>query len=160
VQTAIRFGVFEVDVRAGELRKQGVKVKLQEQPLQVLQILLENPGAVVTREELQQKIWPSDTFVDFDHGLYNAIRRLREALEDSAETPRYVETLARRGYGSRAAMAGIDLPTLKELMGHESISTTMQYVHPTPEHKLRAVLRLETYNAKERRLVSRHRRLA
>jgi TolB-like protein/Tfp pilus assembly protein PilF len=98
LQTTIRFGVFEVDLRAGELRKQGVRVKLQEQPLQVLLVLLENPGAVVTREELQQRIWPSDTFVDFDHGLYNAIRRLREALEDSAETPHYVETLARRGY--------------------------------------------------------------
>ncbi len=98
MQTTIRFGVFEVDLRAGELRKQGIKVKLQEQPLQVLQILLENPGEVVTREELQQKIWPSDTFVDFDHGLYNAIKRLREALGDSAETPHYVETLARRGY--------------------------------------------------------------
>jgi TolB-like protein len=104
MQTTIRFGVFEVDLRAGELRKQGAKVKLQEQPLQVLQvlqvlqILLERAGAVVTREELQQRIWPSDTFVDFDHGLYNAIRRLREALEDSAETPHYVETLARRGY--------------------------------------------------------------
>src|SRR5713226_8413121 len=98
MQTTIRFGVYEVDVRAGELRKQGVKVKLQEQPLQVLQILLEKPGEIVTREDLQQRIWPSDTFVDFDHGLYNAIRRLREALEDSAETPHYVETLARRGY--------------------------------------------------------------
>ena len=98
VQTTIRFGAFEVDLRAGELRKHGVKVKLQEQPLQVLQILLENPGEMVTREALQQRIWPSDTFVDFDHGLYNAIRRLREALEDSAETPHYVETLARRGY--------------------------------------------------------------
>jgi len=98
VQTTIRFGVFEVDLRAGELRKQGVKVKLQEQPLQVLQILLENPGAVVTREQLQQRIWPSDTFVDFDHGLYNGIKRLREALGDSADTPHYIETLARRGY--------------------------------------------------------------
>jgi TolB-like protein/Tfp pilus assembly protein PilF len=94
----VRFGAFELDFRANELRKQGAKVKLQEQPLQLLQILLEKPGAVVTREELQQKIWPSDTFVDFDHGLYNAIRRLREALGDSAETPHYIETLARRGY--------------------------------------------------------------
>src|SRR6266853_5273233 len=98
MQTTIRFGVYEVDVRAGELRKQGVKVKLQEQPLQVLQILLENPGEMVTREALQQRIWPCDTFVDFDHGLYNAIKRLREALGDSADTPHYVETLARRGY--------------------------------------------------------------
>jgi TolB-like protein/Flp pilus assembly protein TadD len=94
----IQFGVFEVNLRAGELRKRGVKIKLQEQPLQVLQILLDNPGTVVTREELQQKIWPADTFVDFDHGLNNAIRRLREALGDSADAPRYIETVARRGY--------------------------------------------------------------
>ena len=95
---AIQFGIFEVDLRSGELRKRGVKVKLQEQPLQILGILLEKPGEVVTREELRQRIWPADTFVDFDHGLNNAIRRLREALGDSAETPRYIETLSRRGY--------------------------------------------------------------
>src|SRR6266700_5083904 len=94
----VRFGIFELDEDAGELRKQGARMKLQEQPLQILQVLLQRPGEVITREELQQKIWPSDTFVDFDHGLYNAIKRLREALGDSAETPQYVETLARRGY--------------------------------------------------------------
>jgi TolB-like protein/DNA-binding winged helix-turn-helix (wHTH) protein len=94
----IRFGIFEVDVRAGELRKQGLKIKLQEQPFQILQVLLERPGEVVTREELQQRIWPNNTFVDFDHGLYNAIKKLREALGDSADSPRYIETLARRGY--------------------------------------------------------------
>lgn len=94
----IRFGLFEVDFRAGELRKQGTKIKLQEQPFQVLQVLLKQPGQVVTREELQQKIWPADTFVDFDHGLNNAVRRLREALCDSAENPRFIETLSRRGY--------------------------------------------------------------
>jgi TolB-like protein/Tfp pilus assembly protein PilF len=94
----IRFGVFDLDLRAGELRKRGAKVKLQQQPLQVLQILLENLGEVVSREQLQSRIWPADTFVDFEHGLNNAIRRLREALGDSAETPHYIETLARRGY--------------------------------------------------------------
>src|SRR5713226_696988 len=94
----VRFGAFELDFRASELRKQGAKVKLQEQPFQILQVLLRRPGEIVTREELQQKIWPSDTFVDFDHGLYNAIKRLREALGDSADTPRFVETLSRRGY--------------------------------------------------------------
>ena len=94
----VRFAAFELDFRASELRKQGTKVKLQEQPFQILQVLLQRPGEIVTREELQQKIWPSDTFVDFDHGLYNAIKRLREALGDSAETPRFVETLSRRGY--------------------------------------------------------------
>jgi TolB-like protein len=83
---------------AGELRSQGRKLKLQEQPLQILRVLMERSGEIVTREELRQKIWPSDTFVDFDHGINNAIKRLREALGDTAETPRYVETLPRRGY--------------------------------------------------------------
>src|SRR5437660_1649140 len=94
----VRFGVFALDFKASELRKQGAKVKLQEQPFQILQILLQRPGEIVTREELRQKIWLSDTFVDFDHGINNAIKRLREALGDTAETPRYVETLPRRGY--------------------------------------------------------------
>src|ERR1700740_1150776 len=94
----IQFGVFEVDFRAGELRRRRGKVKLQEQPLQILQILLESPGEVVTKEELRQRIWPSDTFVDFDHGLHSAITRLREALGDSAESPSFIETLPRRGY--------------------------------------------------------------
>ena len=97
-QRAVRFGVFEADFRAGELRKQGVKVKLQDQPFQVLQVLLQHPDEVVTREELRTRIWPSDTFVDFDVGINNAIKRLREALGDSAETPRFIETLSRRGY--------------------------------------------------------------
>src|SRR6266704_4267357 len=94
----VRFGIFELDADAGELRKQGTRMKLQEQPLQMLQVLLQRPGEIVTREELQQKIWPSDTFVDFDHGLYNAIKRLREALGDDAEKPQYIETSPRRGY--------------------------------------------------------------
>jgi TolB-like protein/Flp pilus assembly protein TadD len=94
----IRFDVFEADLRAGELRKQDVKVRLQEQPFQILQMLLEHPGEVVTRDELQKRIWPTDTFVDFEQGLYNAIKRLREALGDSPETPRYIETLPRKGY--------------------------------------------------------------
>ena len=94
----LRFGVFELDLRAGELRKHGLRVRLQEQPFQVLAMLLEHPGEVVTREELQKKLWPADTFVDFDHGLNKAINKLREALGDSAESPRFVETVARRGY--------------------------------------------------------------
>jgi TolB-like protein/DNA-binding winged helix-turn-helix (wHTH) protein/Tfp pilus assembly protein PilF len=92
------FGVFEIDIPAGELRKHGLRIRLQEQPFQVLSILLEHPGAVVTREELQKKLWPADTFVDFDHGLNKAISKIREALNDSAENPRFIETLARRGY--------------------------------------------------------------
>jgi TolB-like protein/Tfp pilus assembly protein PilF len=94
----IRFGAFELEENSGELRRDGSKIRLQEQPLQVLQILLQEPGKVITREELRQKIWPSDTFVDFDHGINNAIKRLREALGDTAETPRYIETVPRRGY--------------------------------------------------------------
>jgi eukaryotic-like serine/threonine-protein kinase len=94
----LRFGVFEVNLRAGELRKGGLKVRLQEQPFRVLGMLLERPGKVVMREELQKKLWPGDTFVDFDNGLNTAINKIRDALGDSAETPRYVETLPRRGY--------------------------------------------------------------
>src|SRR5712664_1636066 len=94
----VRFGAFELDLRAGELRKQGVKIKLQEQPFQILAMLLEQPGEVVTREELRSRLWPSDTFVDFDHSLNKAINKLREALGDSAENPRFIETLAKRGY--------------------------------------------------------------
>jgi len=94
----IRFAVFEVDLAAGELRRNGVRVRLQEQPFQILAYLLDRPGQVVTREELREKLWPADTFVDFDHSLNTAINKLREALGDSASNPRYVETLARRGY--------------------------------------------------------------
>src|SRR6266581_3964775 len=94
----LRFGVFEVDLRAGELRKHGLKIKIQEQPFQVLAMLVDHAGEVVTREELQEKLWPADTFVDFDHGLNKAINKIREALSDSAESPRFVETVARRGY--------------------------------------------------------------
>jgi TolB-like protein/DNA-binding winged helix-turn-helix (wHTH) protein/Flp pilus assembly protein TadD len=94
----VRFGLFELDVRAGELRKRGVKVPLQGLPVQVLVLLLENPGHVVTRDELRTRLWPADTFVDFDHSLHNAIARLREALGENANSPRFVETLPRRGY--------------------------------------------------------------
>ena len=94
----VRFGVFEVDLRAGELRKQGMRLRLQEQPFQVLAMLLERPGETVTREELRNRLWTADTFVDFDHAVNKAISRIREALGDSATSPRFVETVARRGY--------------------------------------------------------------
>ena len=94
----VRFDVFEVDLRAGELRKHGIKIRLQEQPFLILQTLLETPGQIVTREELQKRIWPGDTFVDFDHGLHAGVNRLRQALGDAADSPRFVETVARRGY--------------------------------------------------------------
>lgn len=94
----VRFGVFELDLRAGELRKHGLKIKLQDQPFQILVMLLEHPGQVVTREQLHQKLWNEGTFVDFEHGLNAAIQRLRQALGDSADNPRFVQTLARHGY--------------------------------------------------------------
>src|SRR5947209_17874836 len=104
-QLRVCFGEFEMDEHAGELRKEGIKVRLQEQPLQILRILLEHPGEVVMREDLRKRVWPTDTFVDFDHGINNAIKRLREALGDTAETPRYIETLPRRGYRFLNAVA-------------------------------------------------------
>src|SRR6476659_11333918 len=91
----IQFGVFEVDLRAGELRRNGSRVKLQEQPLQILTLLLERPGEVVSREELRSRLWPADTFVDFDHSLNAAIKRLRDALDETAERPVFIETLPR-----------------------------------------------------------------
>ena len=94
----LRFGVFELDLRAGELRKHGMRVRLQEQPFQVLAMLAVQAGEVVSREALRNKLWPADTFVDFDHGLNKAVNKIREALSDSAESPRFVETVARRGY--------------------------------------------------------------
>lgn len=92
------FGVFEADLKAAELRKHGIRIKLQEQPFQILSLLLEHPGEVVTREELRQKLWPAHTFVDFDRSLNKAMTKLRAALGDSAESPRYVETIPRHGY--------------------------------------------------------------
>jgi cholera toxin transcriptional activator len=94
----VRFGAFEADLSAGELRKGGRRVRLQEQPFQILALLLERPGEVITREEVRQKLWAADTFVDFDHSLNTAIKKVREALGDSASSPRYLETIARRGY--------------------------------------------------------------
>src|SRR5262245_29842506 len=104
----LRFGVFEVDLRARELRKQGKRIKLQEQPLQVLAVWLQRPGEVVTREELRNENWSPDTFVDFDNSLNTAINKLREALGDSADNPRFIETLPRRGYRFIAPVSGPD----------------------------------------------------
>ena len=97
-EVPLRFGLFEADLQLLELRKQGRRIRLQTQPFQVLEALLEHPGHVVTREELRRRLWPEDTFVDFDHSLNTAVRRLREALGDSPENPIFIETLQRRGY--------------------------------------------------------------
>src|SRR5262245_40395169 len=94
----VRFGTFELDVRAGELRKGGARIKLQEQPLRILEMLLTHPGQLVTREELRSRLWPSNTIVDFDHSLNKAINKLRETLGDSVEASRFIETVPKRGY--------------------------------------------------------------
>jgi DNA-binding winged helix-turn-helix (wHTH) protein len=103
-----RFGLFEADLTTGELCKRGLRIRLQEQPFQVLAMLLEQPGVMVTREELRKRLWGTDTFVDFDHGLSKAVNKIREALGDSAESPRFVETIARRGYRFLADVTFVD----------------------------------------------------
>jgi len=104
----LRFGAFEVDLRAGELRKKGIKVKLQEKPFQILALLLEHAGEVVTREDLRQKLWPADIIVDFDHSLGTAIGKLRQSLGDTAQNPRFVETLSNRGYRFIAPVSAVE----------------------------------------------------
>jgi cholera toxin transcriptional activator len=97
-QRRYRIGVFEVDEATGELRRQGIRVKLNSQPFQVLCLLLARPGELLTREEISRELWPDGTFVDYEHGVNSSVNRIREALGDSASRPRFVETLARRGY--------------------------------------------------------------
>src|SRR5678815_3769674 len=103
----LRFSVFEIDTRSGELRKRGVRVPLQQQPFRILTRLVERPGEIVTREAIRQELWPADTYVDFEQGINAAVKRLREALGDSAETPLFVETLPKRGY---RFIAGVTIP--------------------------------------------------
>jgi cholera toxin transcriptional activator len=125
-----RFGIYEADPRAGELLRDGIKTKLQEQPFQVLMVLLERPGEVVTREELRERLWPADTFVDFDHSLNTAINKLRDALRDSAANPRFIETKAKRGYRFIAPVQlianGAPEPAATE--------TTLPSAEPAPAH--------------------------
>lgn len=122
----IQFGVFEVDLAAGELRRRGVRLHLQAQPFGVLAMLLERPGEIVSREELRARLWPGDVFVDFDQGLNKAINKLRETLGDSAESPRFVETVPRKGYRFIAA-----LPVLSEPPTAEAIPETQATSQPT-----------------------------
>jgi Tol biopolymer transport system component/DNA-binding winged helix-turn-helix (wHTH) protein len=130
----VHFGIFEADLWAGEIRRNGRKVRLQEQPFQILAFLLERPGQLVTREELHARLWPADTFVDFDHGLNAAIKRLRDALGDSAENPRFVETLARRGYRFVAPVSR----TPEELASApQHLARTLQENNTSPETRPR-----------------------
>ena len=105
-----RFGVFEADGATGELRRQGTRIKINAQPFQLLLMLLEHPGEVLTREAIAKELWPDGTFVDFEHGVNSAVNRIREALGDTAGNPRFVETLARRGYRFVAPVERIDVP--------------------------------------------------
>src|SRR5229473_3469006 len=129
--SAVRFGTFELDLQTGELRHAGQRVKLQEQPFQVLATLLEHPGKIVTRDELRSRLWPEDTFVDFDHSPNAAIKRLRDALGESADAPVFIETLARRGYRFIAPVNGSSSPSAAEIEApqrNKSISLTRRIV--------------------------------
>src|SRR5579862_6823745 len=118
------FGVFQLDLKAGELRKAGVKIKLQDQPFRVLAVLIERAGQIVTREELRQRVWPSNVYVDFDQGLNNSIKKVREALGDSADSPTLIETVARHGY---------------RFIGHvSSESAPSPRAQPVPDRTLRS----------------------
>src|SRR5438067_914490 len=124
--TVRRFGAFEINLQSGEVRKNGMRLRLSGQPFQVLAMLVERPGEVVTREELHSRLWPADTFVDFDHGLNNAVARVREVLGDSSDTPRYVETIPRRGYRFIAPVADTPPATVSPPISKPKIS-------PAPE---------------------------
>jgi DNA-binding winged helix-turn-helix (wHTH) protein len=126
----VRFGTFELDLQTGELRHAGQRVKLQEQPFQVLATLLEHPGKMVTREELRRKLWPEDTFVDFDHSLNAAIKRLRDALGESADAPVFIETLARRGYRFIAPVNGSSGLSGTAIASTPERSKSLFFVHP------------------------------
>src|SRR2546425_1830324 len=127
------FGAFEVDLEAGEVRKHGIRLKLQEQPFQVLALLLRRPGQVVTREELRTQLWSADTFVDFEHGLNSAINKLREALGDSADNPRFVETLPRRGYRFIAPVSATGVANAPGAISAVSRSEAEHGVRPFPQ---------------------------
>jgi TolB-like protein/DNA-binding winged helix-turn-helix (wHTH) protein/Flp pilus assembly protein TadD len=126
----LRFGAFDVDLRSGEVHKHGIRLKLQDQPFQVLALLLEHSGDVVTREELRQKLWPADTFVDFDTGLNSAIKKLRDVLGDSADNPRFIETLPRRGYRFIAPLADVQVATISLSAAASKISPVQDIPHP------------------------------
>jgi len=121
----VRFGVFEVDLHESELRKSGIRIKLQEQPFQILTLLLEHPGQTVTRQELRRKLWPTDTFVDFDHSLNSSVKKLRLALGDDSDNPRFIETLHRHGYRFIAPVEGPSAPVERPEQGTSVAETPL-----------------------------------
>src|SRR6266566_4990320 len=140
-----RFGTFEINLESEELRKNGMRLRLSGQPFQVLAVLIDRPGEVVTREELNAKLWPADTFVDFDHGLNNAVARIREVLDDSSDTPRYVETIPRRGYRFMAPLADsrpvAQSPVLSKFSGDHTIARSGTSAAAAPEDQRRLAWR-------------------
>jgi len=127
--TVVRFGAYEADLLSGELRKSGIRLKLQDRPFQILAILLEHPGLVVTREQLQKRLWPEDTFVDFEHGLNTAINKLRDALSDEADNPRFIETLPKRGYRFIAPVSASAVPRA-HLHAVEAVNSPIPFAVP------------------------------
>ncbi len=127
--SVVQFGTYEIVLQSGELRKAGVRIRVQQQPLRLLEILLEHPGEVVTREELRSRIWPNESFGDFDQAVNVAIAKLRGALGDSADNPRYIETLPRRGYRFIADVAVVNRPAKKLELTPEVVSSDTE--HPT-----------------------------
>jgi cholera toxin transcriptional activator len=143
-----RFGTYEADPGSGELRKAGVRLRVQEQPFQVLLLLLARPSEVVTREELRQKLWPADTFVDFDHSLNTVVNKLREALSDSAANPRFIETLARRGYRFLAPVEFV-----RNHSALPPVEIAQETLPPTPPSPVTVLTRPEDVPAVRRRYV-------
>jgi DNA-binding winged helix-turn-helix (wHTH) protein len=154
IPPTLRFGVFELDPRAGEVRKKGMRIRLQGHPVEILVRLLERPGEIVTREELQKQLWPADTFVDFESGLNNAMKRLRAALDDHAENPRFIETLPRHGYRFVGSVDGAERipPIVARDDGNDSAISSL------PEgSKLQSELRLAfLYMRGQAHLVAHH----
>jgi cholera toxin transcriptional activator len=154
-----RFGAYEADPGSGELRKSGIRLRVQEQPFRVLLVLLERPGEVVTREELRQKLWPADTFVDFDHSLNTVINKLREALSDSASNPRFIETLARRGYRFLAPVEFVQKQTVPGIPPEAPtpvaapVEIPEESASPTPPSSASVLTRLEDVPAVRRQIV-------
>src|SRR6476660_10138021 len=126
LQRCLRFGVFEVDLQTGRLTKNGLRLKLQEQPFQVLAFLLEKPGELVSRDELRSRLWPR-TIVDFDQGLNKAINKIRDTLGDSAENPRFIETIARRGYRFLADVSAVDDEEAESVSDEQSATTAPRF---------------------------------
>jgi DNA-binding winged helix-turn-helix (wHTH) protein/TolB-like protein len=151
LQSLVRFADFEVDLRAGELRREGSRVRLQEQPFLLLAVLLESAGEVVTREELRKRLWSADTFVDFDHRLAVAVSKLRDALRDSAENPKFVETVGRRGYRFLGQLEFTD--TLSADSGGRTSDTPLSSHQPAEQAELPKLARPQPRRSRSNRLI-------